>query len=455
MEIILAALRQDRLARQQQLEEYLRFPSISSDPRHAADMAACADFSAQLLQQAGMEQVTVHPTPGHPLVVGWWKRAPGRPTILIYGHYDVQPVDPLALWEQPPFVPRYDRQRIFARGATDDKGQVLMHIQAVAAVLRTTGALPVNVIFLLDGEEEIGSPNLPAFIKAHRAELAADLALVSDSYMWAEGQPAVTAWLRGLVLLEMVMTGPNRDLHSGSYGGVLANPLEMMARLLASLKDDQGTVRIPGFYDRVCPPDPVVRQQWAQLPFDEAAYWRDLGLTQGWGEADYTLLERLWLRPTLEINGLWGGYTGPGGKTVLPSRAHAKLSMRLVPDQDPEAMAALVAAHLLAITPPQVTLEVNRLPGGGCAVAVPHDLPAMQAARRALRESFQQEPLWIGEGASIPIVADFATLLGIHTLLIGFGLPDANAHSPNESLHLPTFHAGTDSLVRLLHYLAH
>ncbi|MBF0460400.1 MAG: dipeptidase [Magnetococcales bacterium] len=454
METLFQALRATRTARQEQLEAYLRIPSISSDPQHAPDMARCAEFTAELLRQAGLEQVTVHPTPGHPLVVGRWQKAPHRPTVLIYGHYDVQPVDPLDLWVQEPFTPRYHNERIFARGATDDKGQLLMHIQAVAAILRATGALPVNVIFLLEGEEEIGSPHLPAFIAAHRAELAADLALVSDSFMWAENRPAITTLLRGLVELEVVLTGPNQDLHSGSFGGVIANPLEMLARLLASIKDDAGTIQIPGFYAAVREPKAALRAQWAALPFDETAYLHRLGLTQGWGEAGYTLLERLWLRPTFEINGLWGGYTGPGGKTVLPSQAHAKLSLRLVPDQDPDVMAELVKNYLLANTPPQVTIEVSRAPGGGCAVVVPQEWSALQAARRALQESFQQEPLLIGEGCSIPIVADFEKMLGLHTLLIGFGLPDAQVHAPNESLHWPTFHTGTESLVRLLHYLA-
>ena len=453
MEAIFGALRDSRAARQEQLDAYLRIPSISSDPRHAPDVARCARFTAQLLQEAGLEQVTVHPTPGHPLVIGQWRKAPGRPTVLIYGHYDVQPVDPLDLWIQAPFSPRQHNERIFARGATDDKGQLLMHIQAVAAILRTTGSLPVNVIFLLEGEEEIGSPHLPAFIAARRAELAADIALVSDSFMWAENRPAITTLLRGLVLLEVVMTGPNQDLHSGSFGGAIANPLEMLARLLATIKDDTGKVCIPGFYDAVRAPSAVLRQQWAALPFNETDYLGRLGLSQGWGESGYSLLERLWLRPTFEINGLWGGYNGPGGKTVLPSQAHAKLSMRLVPDQNPDAMVELVKNHLLAITPPQVTLEVSRIPGGGCAVVVPQDWPALQAARRALRESFPHEPLLIGEGSSIPIVADFATLLGVHTLLIGFGLPDAQVHAPNESLHWPTFHTGIESLVRLLHHL--
>ncbi|MBF0183876.1 MAG: dipeptidase [Magnetococcales bacterium] len=453
MEKLLHHLASSQQAREEQLADYLRFASVSSDPACRDAMTACARFTAQLLQEAGLQAVTLHETAGNPLVTASWRLAPNRPTVLIYGHYDVQPVDPLELWISPPFTPRWHNDRLFARGATDDKGQLLMHIQAVAALLRCHGTLPVNVVFLLEGEEEIGSPNLPAFIREHRDLLAADLAVVSDSSMWAEKQPAITVLLRGLVLLEITLQGPNRDLHSGTYGGAVANPLEVLARLLASLKDGQGRVTVPGFYDQVLPLPEAFRHQWQQLPFDEKSYLDALGLTTGWGEAGYSLLERTWLRPTLEINGLWGGYNGPGGKTVLPAQAHAKLSMRLVPDQDPDSMAERLCQHLLANAPETLKISVTRIPGGGYPVAIPLDWPPLQAARRALHESFGQEPLLVGEGASIPVVADFAKLLGLHTLLIGFGLPDANTHSPNESLHLPTFHTGIVSLIRLLQSL--
>ncbi|WP_130472230.1 dipeptidase [Candidatus Magnetaquicoccus inordinatus] len=449
MDILADYLASSRNAREQQLAAYLRFPSISSDPNCREALQECARFSAQLLQEAGLQEVTVWQTPGNPIVTASWRQAPGRPTVLIYGHYDVQPVDPLSLWISPPFAPRWQNERIFARGATDDKGQLLMHIQAVAALLHSNGSLPVNIIFLLEGEEEIGSPNLPAFLEAHRQELAADLAIVSDSSMWAEQHPAITTSLRGLVLLEVTLSGPNRDLHSGTYGGAVANPLEMLARLLASLKSDEGTVTIPGFYEHVLPVDATIRKQWQNLPFDENKYLETLGIDSTWGEAGYSLLERIWSRPTLEINGLWGGYNGPGGKTVLPATAHAKLSMRLVANQDPETMAELLQRHLLAITPSCVRIEVQRIAGGGHPVTIPLQWPPMQTARRVLEESFGHETLLVGEGASIPVVADFAKLLGVHTLLIGFGLPDANTHSPNESLHLPTFHTGIASLMAL------
>lgn len=454
MDDVFDFLRASREKHVRQLEDYLRMPSVSSDPQRASAVMQCARFTAQLLEEAGLEQVVVHTTQGLPLVVGSWKKAPNRPTVLVYGHYDVQPVDPPDLWEQDPFSPHYRNDRIFARGATDDKGQVLMHIQAVSAMLKTTGSLPVNLVFLLEGEEEIGSPNLPAFMADHKADLKADIALVSDSSMWAQGVPSITTTLRGLVLLELTVTGPGRDLHSGSFGGAIANPVEMLARMLATIKDADGNIVIPGFHDQAREASSLSRQHLAQLPFDEVAFLNAVGLSQGWGASGYTLLERTWLRPTFEINGLWGGHTGPGAKTVLPSKAHAKVSLRLVPDQDPDAMVALVTQHLTAMTPPQVTLQIDRIPGGGGPLSVPTEWPALNAARRALRESFQREPLLMGEGGSIPAVADFEKMLGIKTLLVGFGLPEANTHAPNENLHIPTFHTGTESLVRLFHYLA-
>ncbi|MBF0284153.1 MAG: dipeptidase [Magnetococcales bacterium] len=454
MERSLARLRRSAPERVETLSAYLRYPSISSDPAHAADVARCADFTAHLLADAGLNEVTIHPTALHPVVTASWRGAPGRPTVLIYGHYDVQPVDPLDLWDRPPFEPHLRDQRIVARGAADDKGQVLMHIQAVRALLQETGALPVNVVFLIEGEEEIGSPHLPAFLQAHRELLRADLAIISDSSMWGEGQPAITVSLRGLTLLELTLTGPNRDLHSGSYGGAVANPLEMLARLLASLKDDQGRIRIPGFYDAVRELLPEERWRMEAAPLEEAEFLADLEVPGGWGEAGRPLAERLWRRPTCEINGMWGGYCGPGSKTVLPSQAHAKLSFRLVPDQDPDLIAEQVKGWLESQSFPGVILDVQRIPGGGRPILVPHDAPFLTAARAALAEAFGREPLLIGEGASIPVTADFKTVLGMDTLLLGFGLPDARTHSPNENFHLPTFHTGTESLVRLLHHLA-
>ncbi|MBF0427321.1 MAG: dipeptidase [Magnetococcales bacterium] len=455
MNTVLETLRSTQDLRMADLIAILQIPSISSHPQHADDMKACADAFAKLLQRAGMTATMVHTTPGHPIVTGSWLHAPGRPTLLIYGHYDVQPVDPLELWESAPFSPCIHHERIFARGAADDKGQILMHIHAVEAILKTHGCLPLNVIFLIEGEEEISSPNLPPFLIAEKTRLQADLAIVSDTSMWAEGIPAITASLRGLVALEVKVTGPDRDLHSGSFGGAVANPVEILARMLATLKDDQGSIAIPEFYADVQNPSLSRRQDVANIPFDETAYCRAIGIQSSWGEAGFSILERIWLRPTIEINGMWGGYSGPGVKTVLPAQAFAKLSMRLVCNQTPEATAALVANHLRMVAPPGVTVEINKLPGGGLPWHLSLDLPAVGAARQALADSFGIQPVIIGEGASIPIVADFERILSLKTLLVGFCLPDAKPHSPNENLHLPSFHTGTESLVRMMYYLGY
>ncbi|MBF0342079.1 MAG: dipeptidase [Magnetococcales bacterium] len=454
MQAILDTLRASHALRLEELKAGLRIPSISSHGENRGDVDACAAWFADCLRDAGLARVEIHPTGGHPIVTGSWLQAPGRPTLLIYGHYDVQPVDPEGLWTTPPFQPEVRDGRIFARGAADDKGQILMHIQAVAAILRVAGRLPLNVIFVIEGEEEIGSPHLPEFLASHREELRADLAMVSDTCMWAEGIPAITAGLRGLVALEVEVVGPERDLHSGSFGGAVANPVEILARMLATLKDATGTIRVPGFLEDALEPTPEERARVAALPFEAGMFLREIGLEEGWGEAGYSLLERLWYRPTIEINGLWGGYIGPGAKTVLPSRAHARLSMRLVPDQTPEKAVARVAEHLRAVAPDQVRVEVRTVPGGGLPWRLSPDLPAVTAARRALREAFGREPVIIGEGASIPVVADFERILGIKTLLVGFSLPDARPHAPDENLHLASFDTGTGSLVRLFHYLA-
>ncbi|MBF0417242.1 MAG: dipeptidase [Magnetococcales bacterium] len=440
--------------RLRQLADWLRIPSISSHPDNQSDMLASAVWCADFLRTAGLDAVTLHPTAGHPIVTASWRRRPDAPTLLIYGHYDVQPVDPLGLWETGPFDPVVRDDRIYARGSADDKGQILMHMQAVAATLAVTGSLPVNVVFLIEGEEEIGSPNLPDFLVAHADLLRADLAIVSDTCQWDEGVPAITAGLRGLAALEIALSGPGRDLHSGSFGGAVANPLEALARMLATLKDDQGVIQVEGYLDDVRPPTPAERSRVAEIPFDESAFFGAIGLESGWGEQGFSPLERLWYRPTIEINGLWGGYMGPGAKTVLPACAHAKLSMRLVPDQTPERALALLMAHLRAVTPPGMRLELFPKPGGGLPWRLDPDLPAVQAARRALRDAFGREPVIIGEGATIPVVADFERLLAIKTLLVGFSLPDAAPHAPNENLHLPSFHVGTKSLVGFLHQLS-
>ncbi|MBF0614566.1 MAG: dipeptidase [Magnetococcales bacterium] len=452
MQAVLDLVRATADQRVAELDAWLRIPSISSLTEHAADMERCAAWTARYLEQAGLEEVQIHPTARHPIITGQWLHAPGRPTLLIYGHYDVQPVDPVELWITGPFEPDVRHGRIHARGSADDKGQILMHMQAVAATLAATGRLPINVIFLIEGEEEIGSPNLPDFL--HRLGQTGpriDLAMVSDTCMWAEGIPAITAGLRGLVALDVEVIGPSRDLHSGSFGGAVANPVEILARMLATLKDEQGTIQVAGLLAEVRPPTPEERARVAEIFFDADGFLGGIGVGQGWGEAGYSLLERLWYRPTIEINGLWGGYTGAGAKTVLPARAYAKLSMRLVPDQRPERVAAQVAAHLQSVAPSCVRVEVRTVPGGGHPWRLNPDLPAVAAMQRALHDSFGHPPVLIGEGASIPVVADLDRILGIPTLLVGFSLPDACPHSPNENFHLASFHTGTESLVRFFH----
>jgi acetylornithine deacetylase/succinyl-diaminopimelate desuccinylase-like protein len=453
MEEILQFLENNRSRHIDDLAGYLKISSISSDPKRKQEMVHCAQYTAQLLENAGLEDIRLHPTKGHPIVVGSWRKAQRKPTVLIYGHYDVQPVDPLPLWTHPPFSPHIENDRIFARGSADDKGQILMHIHAIEAILATKGELPVNVCFVIEGEEEFGSANLPAFLQQHADELKADVALVSDSSMWAEGVPAITTSLRGLLLLELSLTGPNRDLHSGTFGGAIANPLEILTRMLAAVKDENGRILIPGFYDRVGEIPDATGKQYKALPFDQRSYLDSIGVKEGWGETHYSVLEQLWLRPTFEINGLWGGFIEPGAKTVLPSKAHAKLSLRLVGEQTPDEMEQLVNDFFQSILPPSVSMKIERVTGGGLGVSVPTDFPALMSAQKALEEAFGQAPLLVGEGASIPVVADFKRYLDLTTLLIGFALPDACPHSPNENMHLPTFHTGTESLVRLFYYL--
>ncbi|MBF0380086.1 MAG: dipeptidase [Magnetococcales bacterium] len=453
MEDIFSYLKDNQSGSLKDLVDYLEIPSISSDPNHKQEMVNCAEFTAHLLKNAGLDEVTVHQTKGHPIVTGSWRKAQNKPTVLIYGHYDVQPVDPIPLWTNPPFSPHIENQRIYARGSADDKGQILMHIQAIKAILAVKGELPINVCFVIEGEEEFGSANLPQFLVDHGNELKADVALVSDSSMWEEGFPAITTSLRGLLFLEMTLTGPNRDLHSGTFGGAVANPLEILSRALAQVKDQDGRILIPGFYDSVKPIPDSIREQHKTLPFDKNSYFTNIGVDEGWGENGYSTLEQLWLRPTFEINGIWGGFINPGAKTVLPSQAHAKLSLRLVDGQDPDNIEKLVTGFFKATLPKSVKLTMSRVTGGGRGVSVPNDFPPLIAAKKALMETFNQEPLLVGEGASIPVVADFKSTLDLTTLLIGFALPDACPHSPNENMHIPTFHKGTESLVRLLYYL--
>lgn len=424
-----------------ELKHYLAIPSISALPDHAGDVRACAEWTAAEMKRIGLEHVRLIETPGNPVVCGDWLHAEGAPTILFYGHYDVQPVDPLDLWESPPFEAAVRQGEIYARGAADDKGQVFMHCKAVEACLRRAGRLPVNIRFVIEGEEEIGSVHLDAFVREHRDELAADVVVISDSPMFDRGVPSICYGLRGLAYLQIDLRGSRSDLHSGSFGGAVANPAFVLAQVLSRMKDRGGRVTAPGFYDDVRPLRAEERAEFARLPFNERRYRNELGAPKLCGERGYTTLERLWARPTFEVNGLLSGFTGDGAKTVIPAVAMAKVSMRLVPDQNPGRIADLFEAHLRKVTPPTVELTVTRMHGGRPWMTE-FDNPFVQAAGRAIERGFGRPPVFNREGGSIPVVATFQEVLGLPSVLFGVGLPDENAHAPNEKLDLGNFHNG-------------
>lgn len=423
------------------LKAFLRIPSVSTESRYVADTRRCAEFIAADLRQMGMQKVEILPTAGHPAVYAEWLGAPGQQTALVYGHYDVQPVDPENLWTTPPFEPTERDGYIYARGSSDDKGQVHLHLKAAEAYLKATGRLPINLKFIIEGEEEVGSEHLPALIQVERARLRADFVVVSDGAMFDRGVPAICYALRGLAYWQIDLEGANSDLHSGVYGGAVANPIEVLAHMLASLKDDQGRIRVPGFYDDVREIDSAERAELARLPFDEEKFKRDLGVAELFGEVGYTTLERRGARPTLEMNGIWGGFTGEGSKTVLPARASAKISSRLVPDQDPDRIAEQVEAYLREICPPTVRMTITRLAGARPALT-PLDHPAVQAGARALERGFGKKPVYEREGGTIPVVATFAEQLGISTVLLGFGLNDDHLHAPNERFLIENYLGG-------------
>jgi acetylornithine deacetylase/succinyl-diaminopimelate desuccinylase-like protein len=396
---------------------------------------------AQSMRAAGL-QATVHPTAGHPVVVGEWRGAgAGAPTVLAYGHYDVQPAEPLELWDSPPFEPTVREGKIFARGSVDDKGQLFLHVKALEALLRTRGALPVNVILLAEGEEEVGSEHLASFIESHADLLRADAVVISDSAMFAPGLPSILSSLRGLAYFQIDVQGPSTDLHSGSYGGAVVNPAMALARILATMHDGTGRVAIDGFYDAVQDWGEPARAQIRSLPFDDERFRAETGAPALGGEAGFSTLERLWMRPTCEINGLLSGYTGEGAKTVLPAKAMAKVSCRLVPNQDPGEIERLMRTHVERFAPKGVTVTVTHLHGGRPWRAE-LDGPVFDAARRALAAAFGREPVVTGEGGSIPVVGDFERILGAPVLLMGFGLPGENAHAPNEWMSEENFSRG-------------
>ena len=432
----------------EELFEFLRIPSISARREYAPEVRRAAAWLAGKLKEAGLD-VAIEETPGHPVVLGEWRGAgPGAPTVLIYGHYDVQPPEPLELWTTPPFEPSLRDGRIYARGAVDDKGQLYLHVKALEAHLRTAGRLPVNVVVLAEGEEEVGSDHLMPFVEKNAARLAADAVVISDTVMVAPGMPTIGASLRGLAYFQIEVQGPSHDLHSGSYGGAVVNPATALARILASFHDEDWRVAIPGFYDDVRSA-PEYREQIRAVPFEEEAFRSETGAPALVGEAGFSTLERLWVRPTCEVNGLLSGYTGEGAKTVLPARAMAKVSCRLVPDQDPERIAEAFRRHVERVAPEGVTVSVEYLHGGRPWRARLEG-PLYEAAARALERAFGRRPVYAGEGGSIPIVPELERVLGAPVLLMGFGLPGENAHAPDEWMSLENFEKGTHAAAALL-----
>jgi len=425
------------------LSEFLRFPSVSTQPEHTLDLQACAEWLSEKLTAIGLT-ATVHPTPGSPVVVAATPRDPQKRTVLIYGHYDVQPPDPLEGWTTPPFEPRIEEGRIYARGAADNKGQILAHIIGVAETLREKGTLPVNIIFLIEGEEEIGSPSLADFLLEHREELACDLVAISDTGMAPGNKPALTYALRGIAAMELIIRGPARDLHSGLFGGAVANPATVVARLIASLHDDAGRVRIPGFYDDVRPLEPWEREAAASLEKSSGgddAIKELAGVAELFGEKDFTTIERIGARPTAEVNGIGGGYQGAGTKTVLPKEAFAKITFRLVTNQDPAVILAAAEEYLRNQTPPGVLLEIITGHSGAAYQSDPNS-PDGMAARKALAGAFGAEPLLLRDGGSIPILATLKEILGVDSYLLGLANPDCRIHSPDENMLVENFLGG-------------
>ena len=437
-----------------ELMDFLRIPSVSTEAAHREDIRRAADFLKQRLEEAGFERVEVMPTEGHPVVYAEWMAAGEEaPTVLTYGHYDVQPPDPLELWKTPPFEPTIRDDYLYARGVADDKGQLYVHVKAAESYHATEGHPPVNLKCIFEGEEEIGSVHLEPFIREHRDLLAADVAVISDSHILRPDLPAILYGLRGLAYVEVTVRGPAHDLHSGSYGGAVHNPLHALAAMIAKLHDEQGHITVPGFYDKVRPLTAEEREELARVPFDREAWLEETGVPTDWGDPAYTIIERTSARPTLDLNGMWGGYIGEGAKTIIPATAHAKISMRLVPDQDPAEIGQLLSDYLKAIAPPTVEVETRILHGAPAAIIDRHS-PAVEAAARAYEVGFGARPVFMREGGSIPIVTTFQEVLGLEPVLMGFGLPDDGIHAPNEKFYLPNFHRGIQTVITFWEILA-
>lgn len=436
----------------EELQQFLSIPSVSTQAEHKPDIERAAAWLRDKLEAAGFPRVEIMPTSGHPVVYAEWLGAEDAPTVLVYGHYDVQPPDPLDLWDTPPFEPTVLDDDIFARGASDDKGQLYTHVKAVEAFNETTGRPPVNLKCIFEGEEESGSPNLEPFIRDHTDLLASDVAVISDTGILGKQTPSIVYGLRGLAYVEVEVTGPDHDLHSGGYGGAVHNPINALCAMIAQLQDEDGRITIPGFYDNVRELSAEERADLAEVPFEREAWLQETGVSSDWGEPAYTIFERTSIRPTLDVNGIWGGYIQPGAKTVLPSKAFAKISMRLVPDQRSAEITQKFRDYLAEIAPPTVDVVVRSMHGGEPAV-VHRDSPAMRAAFQAYAEVFGKEPVFTLRGGTIPVVSTFQKLLGIETVLMGFGLPDDRLHSPNEKFHLPNFYKGIETVIRFMSFL--
>lgn len=434
----------------EELFQLIRIPSISTLPEHKADVHRAAQFTAAALEEAGLENIEVIPTDRHPLIYADWLHAPGKPTVLCYGHYDVQPPDPLELWESPPFEPTIRNGNIYARGAVDDKGQMYAHIKALEALQSLTGTFPVNLKFLIEGEEEIGGASIAKYVPEHKEKLKADVALVSDTALYAEGIPTLCVGLRGLVYMEVEAFGPARDLHSGLYGGAAPNAVFGLIELLAKAKNADGIIQIPGFYDDVREPAKAELESWQSLPFNEAEYTNNEIGAAITGEPGRSVFEKTWSRPTLEVHGIAGGFTGAGSKTVIPAKALAKVSFRMVPDQDPEKIVEAFRAWVAANAPKGIQAKVNVL-GVSPGIVVNPDHPAIAVAAEAFEESLGRKTVFIRSGGSIPIVGEFAKHLGIPTVLMGFGLPDDGLHSPNEKFKLANYY---QAIATVAHFLA-
>lgn len=425
----------------EELESFLRIPSVSSLSEHKEDMLTAAEWLVRAFEKAGLENVKIDETGGHPLVYADWLHAEGKPTVLVYGHYDVQPVDPLHLWESPPFDPQVRDNKLYARGASDDKGQTFMHIKAAEALLQLNGELPVNMKFIIEGEEEIGSPSLPAYVENNKEALEADLIVISDTGMQGPGRPAVCYGLRGLAGIQIDVKGPKGDLHSGLYGGAVQNPLHAIVEILESFRDKEGVIQVEGFYDDVLPVSDKERAEFAALEFNLENEKKDLGITEDFGEQGYSFVERTWIRPTLEVNGITGGFSGEGIKTVLPAEASSKITCRLVPDQDPDDIVAKLKAHVETHKPAGVSVEITEFDKGK-PFLTPFDHPAIQAAGRSYEKIYGVPTAFTRMGGSIPIVAAFDEILELPVVLMGFGLASENFHAPNEHFHLENFDKG-------------